>query len=151
VTMADGIELRPGLAGWMRWSHLAISLLGAAAILVSATSPWMKAALLAGLTAVHLASASHAQRTAAKVRVFRLFEDGTASLLTPDGRVPALLMDGAWTCRWFSVLRMRPLDGARLVRCTVARSDNTPGDYRRLLVLLRHRGSHDQAMRWNWL
>lgn len=151
MTVADGIEVRQGQAGWMQLMHLAASLLGALAILISPAPWWLKAMMLTGLSAFHLAAARHARRTAQSVSHIRLFEDGTASLLTPDGRISALLMEGAWTSRWFSVMRLQPLDGRRPVHCTIARSANLPDDYRRLRVLLRHPGVHGRESRWNWL
>jgi hypothetical protein len=134
----------------MRAAHAAISLLAAMTILTSAASATLVAGLLAALFTLHVATARGMRRAAASVPRIRLFDDGSAALLTRAGAVPALLGGCAWASRWFSVVPIQPLDGRRRLFCIVCRSANLAGAYRHLLVLLRMRNAQDPTSRWGW-
>jgi len=150
VTRPDGIELRQGCGRWMRASHATTSLLAATVILASAAPAMLAVGLLAALLMLHVTTARRLRRAAAAVPGIRLFDDGTAALLTPAGAVPALLGGCAWASRWISVVPIQPLDGRRRVFCIVCRSGNPADAYRRLLVMLRMRDGQDPTSRWGW-
>ena len=146
----DGIELRQGCACWMRVALPVVSLLAAWAILTAAAPPQARAGLLAALLGWHVATARQMRRAAGRVPRIRLFDNGTAALLLQAGAVPATLVGRPWTSRWFSVFQLQPLDGGRRVYCTVCRSLNRGGAYRRLRVLLRMRTGREQSVHWGW-
>ena len=150
MTRPDGIELRQGCGRWMRATHATISLLAAILILTSAAPAAPAAALLAVLFTLHVATARRMRRAAVSVPRVRLFDDGTAALLTWRGGVPALLGGRAWVSRWFSVVPIQPLDGGRRLFCIVCRSANPADAYRHLLVLLRMRDAQEPTSRWGW-
>ena len=146
----DGIELLQGWARWMRFAQPVVSLLAAWTILAAAAPPLAAAGFLAALLGWHVATARQMHRAARRVPRIRLFENGTAALLLEAGAVPATLAGHPWTSRWFSVFQLQPLDGGRRVFCTVCRSLNRGGDYRRLRVLLHLRTGRESAARWSW-
>jgi len=151
ATRADAVELRQGCARWMRVAHVVITLLAAGAVLSSGAPLPGQAMLLAALLAVHLATARRMRQAAGDVPRIRVSADGTASLLLDSGAVPAVLGGPAWTTRWFSVFPLRRLDGGRPLHCTVCRSANPGGAYRRLRVLLRLRSVPASGTRQGWL
>jgi hypothetical protein len=150
VTRPDGIELRQGCGRWERAAQAAISLLAAMTVLTAAAPATLVAGLLAALFTLHVGTTRRMHRAAASVPRIRLFDDGTAALLTRTGAVPALLGGCAWASRWFSVVPIQPLDGRRRLFCIVCRSTNPADAYRRLLVLLRMRDGQDPTSRWGW-
>lgn len=151
ATRAEAIELRQGCAGWMRAAHLGVSLLAAVAVFSSAAPVSVRAGLVTALLAVHLVTARRARQAAGEVPRIRVFENGTATLLLESGAVPAVLGGPAWTSRWFSVFPLQRLDGGRPLYCTVCRSSNPGGAYRRLRVLLRLRSAPVAGDRQGWL
>ena len=150
MTRTDGIELRQGWARWMRAAHRLVSLLAAWAILTAAAPLPTTVGLLAALIGAHFVASRRMRRAAGRVPRIRLFADDTAALLLQTGAVPALLVGHPWTSRWFSVFQLQPLDGGRAAHCTVCRSLNRGGEYRRLQVLLRMRTGQRRTARWGW-
>lgn len=144
----DGVELRQGPAPWMRLSHLAASLFAAIAILIAPAGLTAKLLLLGALPLVHLTTARRTRRAAECAPCIQLFEDGRASILTRSGAVPASLRGGVWSSRWFSVFRLKRLDGRGCLDCIICRSENPADAYRRLRVMLRLRGVHEAAAPW---
>ena len=151
ATRADTIELRQGCARWMQAAHIVVTLLAAGAVLSSGAPAPGRAALLGALLGVHLVTARRMRQAAGRVPRIRLFENGTAALLLGDGAVPAVLAGPAWTSRWLSVFPLRRLDGGRPLHCTVCRSSNPGGAYRRLRVLLRLRAGPAPDDHQGWL
>jgi hypothetical protein len=150
MNRTDGVEARQGQGLWMRGAHLGASLLAAVAIFIAPTGLWIKLLLLGGLPVVYLATARRMRRSAQYAPRIRLFEDGSASILTRSGAVPALLQGGVWSSRWFSAFRLERLDGRGPVDCIVCRSANPADAYRRLQVILRLGSGPDAAVRRGW-
>ena len=146
----DGVELRQVPARWMRLSHLAASLLAATAVLISPAGLAAKLLMLGALPVVHFTTARRARRAAEYAPRIRLFEDGGASILTRSGAIPASLRGGAWSSRWFSVIRLTRLDGQGRLDCIICRSANSDDAYRRLRVMLRLGSGQDAAAPWRW-
>jgi hypothetical protein len=127
------------------------AILGAVAILVSPADLVWKlgawSALVFATWRVHAASFGNSRSG-----WLELLPDGTVQMNFHDGtQSRAVLMETAWTIRWFSVLALFEPDSGRHYHCVVCASENSPDEYRRLLCHLHMRSSAanlQKAMRW---
>ena len=143
------LEVRFGRSSWMDAAEALLALSGLTAILISpAIGSWKLASallLLAGYLVLRRLAAGKN-----RAGMLRLFEDGTARIVSNDRVREAVATPHGWTSRWFSVIILRELSGGRIRRCLVCRSENHPEDYRNLLKFLRMRSTAADRQRMIW-
>jgi hypothetical protein len=133
--MPDRIELRGGACGWLAQLQWVVATV-AAILLLTLSTPWhWKLATWAALSFVYGFLLRHnTQRHPPSRLLMRL--DGTLLLLNAGVELDGVV-EGAWVSRWLCVIHWTATGDNRRQHSLVCASDNTPDDFRRLLVLLR--------------
>lgn len=149
MTRIDWLEIRFGRSAWMDAAEALLALAALAAILISpANGAWKLACaslLLAGYLVLRRLAAGKN-----RAGFLRLFEDGTARIVSDGRSRAALATPDGWASRWFSVVTLQEIPGGRHRRCLVCRSENHPDDYRNLLKFLRMRSTSADGQRMTW-
>ena len=136
MSMPRRIELRFGVAPWLRSAQRLAFLLAILALGLSpAAWPWRIAALVALAIAWCFEERRATRRDQAGQLV--LFADGRLRLDRDGAEQYGLAMAAAWVSRWFCVLRWADNEEGRTRTCLICASENHPDDYRRLLTCLR--------------
>jgi len=121
--------------------HFFAASLGTLAILVTPASSGWKIGALSALVFVTL-MAHAASRKKSHCGWIELLQDGTAHIRPSKGKKSQLLLkENAWAIRWLCVLALIEPDSGRHYHYVVCASENTPGEYRRLLKFLNMRTS----------
>lgn len=134
--MPRHLELRFGVAPWLRSAQRLAFLLAVLALGLSpAAWPWR----IAALAALAIAWRFEERRAMLRDQAGRLalHLDGRLRLDRDDAEQHGLAMGAAWVSRWFCVLRWVDNEEGRTHTCLVCASENHPDDYRRLLTCLR--------------
>jgi len=150
VARADYLEVRFGPAGWMKWVHVLISLLGILAVMLSPAA-WTWKLLLASLLVCAFILILRNIGATRSSGVIRLFLDGTAVFTTrSERRLFCTLGNHHWVSRWFCSIGIYLARGGRKRFLLICAANNDPPEYRRLLKFLRMRTTTPEAQRMIW-
>jgi hypothetical protein len=135
---AERLSLQTGSGAWLDYSHLALTLIAAVA-LVSAPASWSWRVSALVLLAVMFLLSSRRRRRGCSGFQLILFRDG-AAVAVGQGHAERTLTwpaGTAWASRRLCVLPVSEGPGADIIHCVILASRNNPDDYRRLLSWLR--------------